>query len=173
MVESNIRKFFTKDECEFIINFTKKLKQNDSKKYFSNNDGIEYFVWSMDRNIETQWIFDRMFTYFEEETDIKIKTPINTLFIHQYLVGNRFKRHVDKTDNNQLHNIGVCLNDDYEGGWFKLYEPDLILPKKQGEIYTFKSARPHEVMEILSGERWSIISFLHLDNLEFKKHSLI
>jgi hypothetical protein len=165
--------FFTKNECETIINLTEKLKSNHSDKYFKNNDGIEYLVWSVNRNSETQWIFDRMFFYFENETNIKIKEPINTVFVHKYVVGNRFKKHVDKTDNNQLHNIGVCLNDDYEGGWFKLYDPDLILPKKQGEIYTFKSARPHEVMEILEGERWSIISFLHLENLDIKKNSLI
>ena len=168
-----MEKFFTKNECEIIINLTKKLKSSHSSKYFKNNDGIEYLVWSINRTVETQWIFERMFFYFEDETDIKIKEPINILYIHKYVAGDKFKKHVDRTENNQLHNIGVCLNDDYDGGWFKLYDPDLILPKKQGEIYTFKSDRPHEVMEILSGERWSIICFLHLDNLEFKSRSLI
>lgn len=168
-----MKPFFNKGECETIIGLTKKLKSNHSAKYFINNDGIEYLVWSVKRNIDTQWIFDRMFQYFEMETDMKIKKPIDTLFIHKYSKGNRFKKHVDKTDDNQLHDIGVCLTDDYDGGWFKLYEPDFVLPKKQGEIYTFESARPHEVMEILNGERWSIISFLHLDNIEFKNHSLI
>jgi hypothetical protein len=27
----------------------------------------------------------------------------------------------------------------------------------------------HEVKEILEGERWSIIAFLHIDNLDLKK----
>lgn len=165
--------FFSKDECELIMGLTLNLEPKHSAKYFANSDGIEYLVWTVNRNIETQWIFNKMFQYFEINTNMKIKNPINTLFIHKYTKGNRFKKHVDKTDDNQLYNIGVCLNDTYEGGWFKLYEPDLVLPKKQGEIYTFQSARPHEVMEILNGERWSIISFLHLDNIEFKNHSLI
>lgn len=164
---------FNKNECEEIINLTNVLNSNHSSKYFTNNHGIEYLVWCVNRDLNTQWIFDRMFSFFEEETNIKIKTPIDSLYIHKYVIGNRFKKHVDKTENNQLHNIGVCLNDNYEGGWFKLYEPDLILPKKQGEIYTFKSMRPHEVMEILDGERWSIICFLHLENLEFKKQGLL
>ena len=54
-----------------------------------------------------------------------------------------------------------------------LYDPYEILPKKQGEIYTFPSLRMHEVNEILQGERWSIISFLHIENLEIKKIGLI
>ena len=69
--------------------------------------------------------------------------------------------------------MGVCLNDNYEGGEFILHNPEFFLPKKSGEIYTFPSARMHEVKEILNGERWSIIGFLHIDNLDFPKKSLI
>jgi hypothetical protein len=168
-----MEKFFTKDECETIIDFTKKLKSTHSTKYFTNTNDIQYLVWGLERNDETQWVFDRLFSYFESETGIKIKLQVDILFIHKYTTGNRFKRHIDKTENNQLHNIGVCLNDDYVGGEFVLYEPDLTLPKEQGVIYTFKSARPHEVMEILDGERWSIICFLNLENLDIKNRSFL
>ncbi len=65
------------------------------------------------------------------------------------------------------------MNDNYNGGDFVLYNPELILPKKQGEIYTFPSVRFHEVKEILKGERWSIIGFLHIDNLDYPKKSLM
>jgi hypothetical protein len=173
MNKTNSNFFFSKSECESIIGLTKNLQSNHSTKYFTDSVNINYLQWQVDRNKETYWIFDRMFSYFEAETNIKVRTPINTLFIHKYVKGNRFKKHIDKTDSNQMYNVGVCLNDNYDGGWFKLYEPDLILPKKQGEIYTFKSGRPHEVMEILNGERWSIIIFLVLNSLEFKKNSLI
>ena len=61
------------------------------------------------------------------------------------------------------------MNDNYNGGEFVLYNPELILPKKQGSIYTFLSARMHEVKEILNGERWSIIGFLHIENIELNK----
>ena len=69
--------------------------------------------------------------------------------------------------------MGVCLNDNYDGGEFVLYNPEEQLPKETGNIYTFPSVRLHEVKKIIKGERWSIIGFLHIDNLDFPKTSLI
>ena len=60
----------------------------------------------------------------------------------------------------KIWNVGVCLNDNYQGGDFTVYDPTIILPKEAGSIYSFESQRPHEVSPILSGERWSIIGFL-------------
>ena len=94
---------------------------------------------------------------------------MNILHVHNYKTGDYFKKHRDDLHPTQIHNIGVCLNDDYVGGEFILYEPYEILPKKQGEMYTFESLRLHEVKKIESGERWSIIAFLHNENLELKK----
>ena len=65
------------------------------------------------------------------------------------------------------------INDNYDGGEFVLYDPEEPLAKETGNIYTFPSQRMHEVKEILEGERWSIIGFLHIDNLDFPKKSLI
>jgi predicted 2-oxoglutarate/Fe(II)-dependent dioxygenase YbiX len=69
--------------------------------------------------------------------------------------------------------VGVCLNNDYDGGEFVLYNPEEPLPKETGIIYTFPSQRIHEVKKIIKGERWSIIGFLHIDNLDLQKKSLI
>lgn len=160
---------FTKEECEKIISMAELSLMDNSKSYFKYDDNIKYKVLNIERNETTSWIFDKMCNYFTNKTNIKIKKPLDILHIHNYKVGDFFKKHKDNLYPTQIHNIGVCLNDDYDGGEFVLYEPYEMLPKKQGEIYTFESLRLHEVKEITKGERWSIIAFLHLDNLELKK----
>lgn len=163
---------FTEQECKNIISLTSTLEEMKSEKFFPNNKNLSYSVWNVMRNEKTQWIFDRLFSFFEKKTNIKIKKEINILHIHRYLKGDKFHKHTDEYYPTQIHNIGVCLNDDYEGGEFILYEPTIELPKKTGAIYTFKSSVQHEVKEIINGERWSIISFLHVENLDLKKQLL-
>lgn len=163
---------FTEAECHSILELTTNLEELRSSKFFPNNKHVSYSVWNIKRQESTQWIFDRLFSYFEEETGIKVKKPIDICHVHRYTEGEAFHRHTDEYYPTQIHNIGACLNDNYRGGEFQLYEPDLTLPKQQGSIYTFKSARPHEVRKIEEGERWSIISFLHVENLELRKQLL-
>lgn len=177
-IESMLTKekiLFSKNECESIINLSKYLRQINPYGYNIDNkkSNISYSVWVIERNNQTQWIFNKIHTYFEKETGLKIKKELDKIFIHKYTKGQRFTKHADTGYKTQIHNIGVCLNDNYEGGEFILYNPEFFLPKKSGEIYTFPSARMHEVKEILNGERWSIIGFLHINNLDFSKKSLI
>jgi predicted 2-oxoglutarate/Fe(II)-dependent dioxygenase YbiX len=114
-----------------------------------------------------------MYAYFTQTTDVKIEKELYQCHIHNYVKGEKFSKHADTTYPTQIYNIGVCLNDDYEAGEFVLYNPYLVLPKKQGEIYTFESTRYHEVKEILNGERWSIICFLHKENVKHKIKNLV
>jgi predicted 2-oxoglutarate/Fe(II)-dependent dioxygenase YbiX len=159
---------FTKEECENIITMAKSIDIESSKNYFEDVN-IKYNTYNIDRNNNTNWIFKRMLEYFTKTTGIKITKQLDMLHVHNYKKGDVFRKHKDNLYPTQIHNIGVCLNDDYDGGEFILHEPYEILPKKQGEIYTFPSLRIHEVKEILEGERWSIISFLHIHHLDLKK----
>lgn len=174
---SSQKVLFSKEECNCIINLSKELDQVSPYGHNDNiNKGkitISYSVWAIDRNDKTQWIFDKIHTYFEDEVSLKIKKQLDKIYLHKYVKGQKFQKHTDTFYKTQIHNIGVCLNDDYEGGEFVLYDPEITLQKRQGSIYTFLSGRMHEVKEILNGERWSIIGFLHIDNLDFPKKSLI
>lgn len=161
---------FTAQECNSIIELVKNLNRLKSDLYFPNVPSIKYDVWNLSIDKENKWISDRINQYFTETTKIKIKEDIKTIHIHRYGKGDRFHKHTDEYYPTQLHNVGVCLNENYVGGEFILYEPELILPKKVGTIYTFRSSRPHEVLEIVDGERWSIISFFHVHNLDLKKN---
>jgi hypothetical protein len=162
---------FSKEECNYIINLSKELDEINPYGYKDNV--IRYRVWVINRNDKTQWIFNKIHIYFEKETGLKIKKELDKIFIHKYTKGQKFEKHADTYYKTQIHNIGVCLNDNYDGGEFVLYDPEEPLLKKAGTIYTFPSARFHEVKEILNGERWSIIGFLHIKNLDFPKKSLI
>lgn len=168
---------FNKEECEKIINlrfeYEEVLHKDFLGSYGSDFNNVSYRVWNIIREEKTQWIFDRIYKYFTESTGIEIKKELFQCHIHNYVKGEKFLRHADTTYPTQIYNIGVCLNDNYDGGEFILYEPDLVLPKKQGEIYTFESRREHEVKEILNGERWSIICFLHNENVKYKIKSFI
>ena len=159
---------FSEEECKTIILIAKSIDVKSSKTYFEDTN-IKYNTYNINRNDTTNWIFERMFEYFTKTTGIKVIKPLDILHVHNYKKGDVFKKHKDNLYPTQIHNIGVCLNDNYTGGEFVLYEPHETLPKKQGEIYTFSSLRSHEVKEILEGERWSIISFLHINNLDLKK----
>lgn len=157
---------FTKEECNLIINLSKtlsKVERDESPR------PISYDFYSIGWNGDTRWIFDRMDSYFTESTGIKVVKQLDAVHLFDYSVGDKFGKHRDIYYPGQVWNIGVCLNDDYEGGDFVLYNPNKILPKVQGEIYTFECKREHEVLEITKGNRWSLIGFYFYEHLDLKK----
>ena len=168
---------FSKEECDYIINLSKELDEDKPYGYKDvvNNENlkISYSVWVINRNNKTQWIFDKIHTYFENKTNLKIKKELEKIYIHKYIEGQQFEKHTDTLYKTQIHNVGVCLNNDYDGGELVLYNPEEQLPKELGNIYTFPSQRIHAVKKIIKGERWSIIGFLHIDNINFSKKSII
>lgn len=157
---------FTKEECDLIINLSKtisKVERDESPR------PISYDFYSIGWNDDTRWIFDRMDSYFTESTGIKVIKQLDAVHLFDYSVGDKFGRHRDIYYTGQVWNIGVCLNDDYEGGDFALYNPNKILPKIKGEIYTFECKREHEVLEVTKGNRWSLIGFYFYEHLDLKK----
>ena len=161
---------FTKEECQEIINLSKELELNVRDE---SPRPISYNFYSIGWNKKSKWIFDRLDSYFTETTGIKVVKSLDAVHLFDYSVGDRFVRHRDIYYHNQVHNIGVCLNEDYEGGDFVLYEPQhMILPKKTGEIYTFKHSHEHEVLEVTKGHRWSLIGFYFYEHLDLQKQIL-
>jgi hypothetical protein len=159
---------FTKQECNDIINFSNILKKTQRD---DSHIGISYDFYSIGYNETTKWIFDRLNSYFTEKTGIKVIKSLDAIHLFDYSVGDKFVRHRDVYYENQIHNIGVCLNENYDGGEFVLYEPSYtILPKTTGAIYTFKHSYEHEVLEVIKGHRWSLIGFYFYEHLDLEKH---
>lgn len=161
---------FNAEECNNIIRLSDELKEvhrNDSDR------GISYTFWSIGNEAKYAWIFDRFNSFLEQEhSDLKVIKNIDAIHLFRYKKGNSFTRHKDIYYDNQAYNVGVNLTDNYGGGEFKLYNPDIVLEKKAGKLYQFYHTREHEVTEITSGERWSLIGFYFYDNISKKRPML-
>ena len=159
--------FFTLDECKYIINLRSTLEEN----YRDDSDrGICYTFWSIGNFSNTKWIFDRFDTFLESQhPDSKVISQLDAIHLFRYKKGNKFIRHKDIYYDNQAYNVGVNLTDDYQGGEFLLYNPDEVIDKTAGKLYQFYHSREHEVKEIISGERWSLIGFYFYNNLNIAK----
>ena len=155
---------FTKEECNKIISLSNIFQKHSSNEWWDGNQTI-YYAWHLERNEITEWIFERLLNYLKMNTDIILNKPLNMIHLQNVQTGNKFEPHIDK---NSLYNIGACLNDDYIGGELICYNPTLIVPKIAGNIYTFSGNRMHEVTQVISGERWSLIAFLSKDLLKNK-----
>jgi hypothetical protein len=167
---------FTEQECDDIISLSNTLKETIRDGENADVDrprkNISYSFYTIERNSETQWIFDRLTDYLEKVDNIKVIKDLDVLHLHKYNEGNEFIKHRDVYYPDQARNIGICLNDNYEGGDFIVYEPKEILPKQKGSIYSFKNTRLHEVTKITKGVRWAIIGFLLYENLDIKPASI-
>jgi hypothetical protein len=158
---------FTKEECTQIISLSNTLPKNRRDE---SPRPISYDFYSIGFNSETDWIFKRMDEYLSSIIEVDVIKNLDAIHLFNYSKGDRFVRHRDIYYENQIYNVGVCLNDDYQGGDFILYEPEYkVLPKQIGEIYTFKHSYEHEVLEVVEGNRWSLIGFYFYDNLNLKK----
>jgi hypothetical protein len=158
---------FTNDECKLIQNCYKNNKQ--VWNYLDRNYESE----SIQYTEETKWIFDKLKYFFESETKIKITNLKKVIHFHKFTNGDRFERHTDIRDN-RVYSIGVLLNDNFEGGDFKLYNSDeYTINKKTGNTYIFDSSLEHEITPILSNKRYSLIWFLQNENIKLETNKLI
>jgi len=151
---------FSAKECQSIIwDETKNINNHSyvsDRRY--NSQPIKY-----DEN--TKWIFEKLSEFFQEETKLKITAIKNKIHFHKFVAGDWFGKHNDAIDN-RVYAVGVLLNENFEGGDFKLYNPnEYTLNKTVGNAYIFEVNIDHEITPILSGERYSLLWFLQKDNL--------
>jgi len=159
---------FSKEECDDIIN----IHKVNSQKW--KNYDREYKSFSIILNGETEWIFSKMKNFFEKESGLKIETIKNEVHFHVFKTNDWFGVHNDAR-NNRLFSLGVLLNDDFDGGEFKLYlqGEEIVLEKKVGNTYIFDAAISHEVTPIQYGIRYSLIWFIQNNNVKTKPTKFI
>lgn len=158
---------FNKQECNSIIwDMTNNITnwETNDRKYYSQL--IEY-------NESTKWVFDKFKSFFETEIGLEILKLKDQIHFHKFKKGNWFDRHNDVREE-RLFAVGVLLNDDFEGGDFKLYNPDeYTLNKEIGNAYIFDVRIEHEITRIINKERYSLLWFLQNENIKFKTNKLI
>ena len=158
---------FSKEECESIISYNETHITNwrmGDRKY--NSQPIIY-------SLETKWLFDKLKTFVETETNIKIIKIKEKIHFHKFIKGDWFGKHNDIRDN-RVYAVGVLLNDDFTEGDFKLYNPnEIILNKVIGNTYLFDVRIEHEITPILDGERYSLLWFLQNEHIKTPTNTLI
>lgn len=158
---------FSKEECQSIVwnnvNNITNWNMND-RKYYSKQ---------IDYNEDTKWLFDKLKTFFEEQSNIQIKKNKEVIHFHKFVKGDWFGKHNDIREN-RLYAVGVLLNNDFEGGDFKLHNPnEYILDKQIGNTYIFDVRIDHEITPILEGERYSLLWFLENEHIKIETNKLI
>ncbi len=158
---------FSKDECKSILSYNEIHVTNwkgPDRKY--NSQPINYLL-------DTKWLFDKLKDFVERETNIEIRTIKKTIHFHKFSKGDWFGKHNDVRDN-RLYAVGVLLNDNFDGGDFKLYNPnEIILNKVIGNTYLFDVRIDHEITPILEGERYSLLWFLQYEHIKIETNKLI
>lgn len=158
---------FSKEECQSIIFYgSNNITDWNTKDRKYNSQPITY-------SLDTKWLFDKLKTFFEEQTNIQIKKNKEVIHFHTFIKGDWFGKHNDIREN-RLYAVGVLLNDDFEGGDFKLYNPNkVILDKVIGNTYLFDVSIDHEITLILEGARYSLLWFLENEHIKMKTNNLI
>ena len=190
---------FTEEECDKIIEYKEKyenflvtpknsLMENTRNVFYEDSEihwVKKYNVWDIPIDENTEWFYDKIYTWFSDTTGIKLdrESYFNTLGaahkLHEYTAGDKFDLHIDKSWDNldRIWNLGIQLNSNYTGGDYICYDEEnqpIYLSKEVGNVVVYNSDTLHEITEILSGIRYSLVIKVHTWELVVKnKKSLI
>lgn len=167
MIDYKIHQYFTKEECDYIIEFC-----TNNGEQFSYNPTD---VWDCKR------VYDEEFKSFILNRILQIQSfdtfTIKNINVSmtRYYDNRRLGLHLDKTSN---YTIVIALNADYKDGRFVLSKKrreldngDIKLDLKCGEGVTFEGNKIyHGVMPVSSGLRCALN--IWLNNSDFKYYKL-
>ena len=128
----------------------------------------------IDGNMHRQTIDDAIFNvlhtvskkYIDEFPFCSVSSDSGYILL-RYKEGYFYKLHVDKgssgnkDQNDRILSCIAILNDDYNGGELAFFNRQKVLKLKKGSIVVFPSnfVFPHEVLPIISGTRYSIVTW--------------
>ena len=158
---------FNVEECNLIIsNVNSNIKNWELRDRKYESQLINY-------SKETDWLFEKLKEFVEIENDIKIRKIKKEIHFHKFIEGDWFGKHNDIRDS-RMYAVGVLLNDNFEGGDFKLYNPnEMVLNKTIGNTYLFDVKIQHEITPILKGNRYSLLWFLQNQHIKIPTNKLI
>ena len=163
----------TKDECDYLINYKSNgIKRSDGG--YPNRTDVNYKQWTINRNEDLEFLFNKVISFTEEKFNVKITNFNEDAWIYQYEINDGYVMHTDNILNRRF-TIGIQLNNEYEGGDLMVdYNGKRIIVNKEiGNCYIFESFLLHGVSPIISGNRYNFLTFMHSYNLKANKMSLI
>lgn len=174
----------------FLVTPTSSLIKNTRTVYhkednFNGNgyeDGVvwikKYNVWDIPINEETNWFYEKIYNWFVNVSGVRLDKSIclnnnnSAHKLHEYVVGDKFDLHIDNSGNNldRIWNLGIQLNSNYDGGDYICYNKDIpiIISKDVGNVVAYTSDTLHEITEITSGIRYSLVVKIHSWELAIK-----
>ena len=165
---------FTEDECKGIIDLKNKYPLLGDNGRWDQFDNFKYKYYSLDEYDDIHWIRKRLCDFFEEKKLLKLISKPYKLNLHHFTEGDEFGKHIDTGNPMKAWNIGIVLNDNFDGGDYIIYDENdnkIVIDKKIGNVCLFQSQIPHEVTPVLSGERWSIAMFI--TNLHLQQKNIL
>lgn len=161
------KKIFSEEECNLIVN----LDKIDKREWIFPDRSYTSFI--LKQTDLTDWFFKKLMSFFETESGINIQSAPNYFHYHTFQQGDFFLKHND-TNKSRLYSIGCLLNNDFDGGEFKLYnDEEVTLEKTIGNAYIFDVRIQHEITKITKGTRHSLILFLDNKNVYIERNKLI
>lgn len=160
---------FTIEECNEIVGFLKTADHLFEKR---NTDDMSYSKWNIkDHSFKYR---NRLQEYVNNKLNISSKD--SEIMFLKYSKDDFNKTHVDKNNESEYHkdamyNFNIRLNDDFEGGEFKLKNKKFIAPI--GTIYHYPSSTPHSVTKVKKGTRYILLLYLRERNVTDFKKSLV
>ena len=152
---------FTEEECKDIIEF---FKQTDDRILNNDTPGqtrVKYKGYLIKHTDNSEFLYKKLFEFFEENTGKKIYSYPPEIYIMQYDEGDLFSQHTDDIKE-RIYVMGIQLSDDYEGGDYIFYEKEgpITVDKNVGNCYITSALLSHEVKKITKGVRYSLVAFV-------------
>lgn len=169
-----IPKFLTQQECRRLIDeYSKRVSTAKIISESNKNPRNSQVCW-IQRNDETDWLFQRLTQMVREVNASKFKFNIDyncilEIQFTQYKKGDFYKWHVDTGPSRETCcrklSISVQLSDSksYDGGNLEfgvLDEDEFYADREQGSVTLFSSVLRHRVSEVTHGTRYSLVAWV-------------
>jgi hypothetical protein len=165
---------FTNEECQKIIEFFK-----DTEDRILNNDTpgqtrVKYKGYLIKHTDNSEFLYTKLFEFFEKNTGKKIYTYPPEIYIMQYDEGDLFSQHTDDIKE-RIYVMGIQLSNEYDGGDYIFYDSDgvKIVNKDIGNCYITSALLSHEVKKITSGTRYSLVAFVDKNSITDKTKKVL
>jgi PKHD-type hydroxylase len=164
---------FTKEECNFIINYCNSLEKTPAiigANSFDENTRKSNVAWITPNEVIYP-LYQKLHNTIEDLNNRFFKFDLigfcEGLQFTEYIAPTgHYKHHVDAMLGMQIRKLSIVLQltnpSDYEGGDLEIYEQTdpLIMNKQQGTLILFPSYKLHRVTPVTKGVRHSLVAWI-------------
>ena len=139
-------------QCDVVILSDEKIIEKNNKSRTRIDEKIYDII---NNNIEK---------YLQDYATLNFNLKEDTGYqLLKYKTGDYVTEHIDTSSGeHRTLSCSLALNDDYEGGELAFFDGELKYKLKKGDMMIFPSSftYPHQVLPVISGTRYSIITWI-------------